>query len=152
MTSPTAKQPPGAQLEKIALLEQVAATLHYKNQQLERTLWLAAMRNGGLMLLDEQDIDILWRLSFERMPDKMLKVTALKIEEATEADIDRTAKDLIGTNALLSEYAAAHERLKEYPLPYLEFMLSKHIRHDGTQWISVADFEAKLKTAPPPPS
>jgi len=152
MTSPTDKLP-GDKLQQIALLEQAAANLHYKSLQLQRTLWMAAMNNGGTLLLDETKIDLLWRLKFERAPDGMLKVLAEVTPEAEEADIEQAAKDLIGTNGMLTEYAAAHDRLKEYPLEYLEHRLSKHCRYDGTMWISAADFAeaAKHREPPPPP-
>jgi hypothetical protein len=146
MTSPIGKQQPASQLETTALLEQAAASLHYQNQQLKRTLWAAAMSAGGELIVNEDTVDLLWRLSFDRTPEKLLKVTATKMPEARPEDIERMAKDLIGSNATFSEYAAAHERLKEYPLQYIELMLGQHIRFDGERWISAAEFAAKMRT------
>lgn len=151
MTSPTDKLP-GEKLNQIALLEQVAANMHYKALQLQRTLWLAARKEGGSLILNEQEIDLLWRLSFERTPEGLLKVVASVTPEAEEADIEKAAKDLIGTNGMLTEYAAAHDRLKEYPLEYLEHRLSKHCRYEGTMWISAADFIERSKHREPPPA
>lgn len=143
MTSRTEKQPPDSKLETTALLEQVAANLHYKSTQLQRTLWLAAVKNGGKLILDEKEIDMLWRLGFDRTPEGLLVVEAIKTPEADPADIERAAKDLTGSNALLSEYAVAHDRLRDYPLEYLEYRISQFIRFDGEKWVSVAEFEAK---------
>jgi hypothetical protein len=146
MTFPTGKQQPASQLETTALLEQAAATLHYQNQQLKRTLWAAAIAAGGQLIVNEETVDLLWRLEFNRTAESHLKVTATKMPEAQAADIERMAKDLMGSNATISEYASEHERLKEYPLQYIELMLTPHIRFDGERWISAADFAAKAQT------
>lgn len=147
MTSPTGKkQPASSPLETTALLEQAAASLHYQNQQLKRTLWAAATAAGGQLVVDEDKVDLLWRLGFDRTPEGLLKVTAIKMPDANPADIERMAKDLLGSNAMFSEYAAAHERLKEYPLQYIELALASYIRFDGERWISAADFAAKAQT------
>lgn len=146
MTSPIGKQQPASQpsaLETTALLEQAAASLHYQNQQLKRTLWAAAMAAGGQLVVNEDAVDFLWRLGFTRTPEGHLKVEATKMPEAQPADVERMAKDLMGSNATISEYAAEHERLKEYPLQYVELMLMPHIRFDGERWISAAEFAAK---------
>lgn len=155
MTSPTGKQqkqPQSAKVEAMEVLEQTAAALHYKAIQLQRTLWLAAQQNGGSLVLDEQKMDLLWKLGFERTPEGHLKVTASTMTEADPADVERMAKDLTGTNGSITEYAEAHERLRQYPPQYIEFILSKHIRSDGTVWLSIADFEAKQRAAAPPPA
>lgn len=140
MTSPTGKkQPPSkSPMETAAVLEQAVATLHYRNLQLERTLWLSAAKAGGEMIVDETTIDILWKLGFQRTPEGHLKVMALKIPEAQEDDIAKCAKDLLGTNGLLHVYVEAHKRLSEYPLQYVELRLSKYIRFIGDRWETAA--------------
>jgi hypothetical protein len=143
MTSPTAKKQPASQLETTALLEQAAASLHYQNQQLKRTLWAVAMSAGGQLIVNEETVDLLWRLGFDRTPEGLLKVSATKIPDANPADIERMASDLRGTNGTISDYAEAHERLKEYPLQYIELALMPHIRFDGQRWITAEEFAAK---------
>ena len=111
MTSPTGKQPKqqqSAKVEAMEVLEQTAAALHYKAMQLQRTLWLAAMQAGGSLTLDESKQDLLWKLTFERTPEGLLKAVASTMPEANPDDIARMAKDLTGTAASLTEYAQAH--------------------------------------------
>jgi hypothetical protein len=151
MISPTDKLP-GEKLNQIALLEQAAANLHYKSLQLQRTLWLAAKQAGGTLILDEQKVDLLWNLAFERTPEGMLKVVGAVTPEADEADIELAAKALLGTNGQLTVYAADHERLKNYPIEYLEYRMSKHCRYDGTMWVTIEQFTESSKHREPPPA
>lgn len=140
MTSPTGKkqQPEQNKMEMAAAFEQALAELHYHNQQLKRTLWLLLKQAGGSATLNEQEIDLLWKLSSERTPEGLLKLAAHQIPEANEDDIAQCAKDLLGTNGLLHVYTEAHERLKNYPPQYIELRLSKHIRFIGDRWETAA--------------
>lgn len=97
-------------------IEQNMAMSVMQMLQLERTIWLLAHEAGGSVVVDEASMHPLWDVKYERIEGAsktLLKITAVELPEATEAQIRRLA-DLLAdqpearTPSALLEAGVAH--------------------------------------------
>jgi hypothetical protein len=115
--------------------------------QFQRTIWLMAKEAGGVMTIDEAEMNPLWQIKYHRPEGSQTRLTikAETMPEPTDDQIRVLAAALLGKQKALHEEAGAIG-LGVYPSAYIIARLAPiAVNHNG-KWYSKEDYDALSKS------
>jgi hypothetical protein len=128
-----------SQRERAQIEEQLKDQVRANNQQ-ARLIWLLTnLHPEGRVVVDESTVHPLWELDFERVGGEkstQLAVSAKRMPEPTELQIDLLAKQLIGSSSHPGDAMTA-VGLGDYPFSFLARLLASKVKFTDGKWIAV---------------
>lgn len=114
--------------------------------QFQRTIWLMAQEAGGVMTIDEAQINPLWEIRYNRPEGSQTRLTikAETMPEPSDEQIQTLATALIGKKKALHEEAGTLG-LGVYPSAYIIARLAPIARNYNGKWYSKEDYDALPK-------
>lgn len=115
--------------------------------QFQRTIWLMAKEAGGVMTIDEAEMNPLWQIKYNRPEGSQTRLTikAEAMPEPTEEQIRTLAGSLLGKKNALHEEAQV-VGLHNYPGSYIMGRLAPLVVNNNGTWVRREQFDAE--TAP----
>jgi hypothetical protein len=123
--------------------EQELLTQIAKNIQLSRMIWLLVTKLGGKVEMNEEEVDRLWAIQFNRLPNGRLEVVSEKMPEFSGDQVGKLIGILNGTTKPMRE-ALTEMGLDFYPEHYAELAIAPALVWYKDRWTPRKDTGANF--------